>query len=86
MSERITELYVNGYTVMEIVRDLETDATTVAQCLINNNDLLLKHRTNLKARCQQYLSDGYSENAISKIVLIPIISIKKILEDKLQKI
>lgn len=83
MNDKIIKMYQSGHTVMEIVRDLEIDSVSVAECLLNDDNLFDTHIEKLKARCHNLSSKGYSENAISKILLLPIISIKKLLADEI---
>jgi len=79
VKNEIIKMYSEGYTSLEIMRDLDVDIDNVASLILNNTQLKQEHEENLSKRCKGYISQGYTENAISKILMLPLNSVKKLL-------
>lgn len=79
MKNEIIKMYSEGYTSLEIMRDLDVDIDNVASLILNNTQLKQEHEENLSQRCKDYILQGYTENAISKILMLPLNSVKKLL-------
>lgn len=78
-NEIIKKLYLEGYTSLEIMRELDIDIDKIASVILSNTQLMQQHRENLSKRCKGYILQGYTENAISKILMLPLNSVKKLL-------